>query len=139
MQTLYRLSQVVIALATLTMSAQATELTYRPINPSFGGNSPQGNFLIGKAQSQNKHKAPVVDRNAIDSFQDSLERRVLSQMAREIVDTSFGEGDFSEGGTFSTDMFSIEVDNSDPFVVIVTIINKDTGEETIIEMPVLGP
>ena len=69
----------------------ATELVYTPINPSFGGSPLNGNMLLSKAQSQNKHKAPIIEQNYADKFQDSLERTYLNRMVREITDMAFGE------------------------------------------------
>ena len=69
----------------------ATELVYKPINPSFGGNPLNANMLLSKAQAQNKHKAPIDEKSYAENFQDSLERTYLNRMVREITDIAFGD------------------------------------------------
>ena len=49
-------------ITTLSFSVSATEIIYTPINPSFGGNPLNANMLLSKAQAQNKHRAPVVEK-----------------------------------------------------------------------------
>ena len=39
--------------------AQATELVYTPVNPSFGGNPLNGTWLLNNAQAQNDHDDPL--------------------------------------------------------------------------------
>jgi curli production assembly/transport component CsgF len=43
---------IAVALLGAASSAGASELTYRPVNPSFGGNGLNGTFLIQGAQVQ---------------------------------------------------------------------------------------
>jgi hypothetical protein len=47
------LSGVSLCLILGFFTAWATELVYTPINPSFGGNPLNGQFLLGIAQAQN--------------------------------------------------------------------------------------
>ncbi|KAA0010676.1 curli production assembly/transport protein CsgF [Billgrantia pellis] len=59
MNILYRVTALCLgALLTLAGMAQAGELIYRPINPSFGGDPLLGNHLLNKAQAQDTHKDP---------------------------------------------------------------------------------
>ena len=59
-------------ITTLSFCASATEMVYTPINPSFGGNPLNANMLLSKAQAQNKHKAPSIEKGYAEQFQDSL-------------------------------------------------------------------
>jgi len=120
--------------------ASASEIVYTPINPTFGGNALNGSFLLGKANAQNEFAQDAA--NSADRFEQRLENAILSQLARRIVDAAFGTGsggDLGEGGTFITGDFSIDIDNSDPQNIIVTITNLLTGEVTIIEVPIYNP
>ena len=63
-----------IIITILSFSPQATEIIYTPINPSFGGNPLNANMLLSKAQAQNKHKAPVIEKGYAEQFQETLER-----------------------------------------------------------------
>ena len=57
-----------------SLPLMATELVYKPINPSFGGNPLNANMLLSKAQAQNKHRAPISEKTYGEKFQESLER-----------------------------------------------------------------
>ncbi|MGB6007142.1 curli assembly protein CsgF [Castellaniella sp.] len=41
--------------------AQASQLTYTPVNPSFGGNPLNGSFLLQSAQTQKRYPFPTED------------------------------------------------------------------------------
>lgn len=133
----------VLLTATLVLSsvsAFASELIYTPTNPTFGGNPLNGSFLLGKAQAQNEFAQDAA--NSADRFEQRLENAILSQLARRIVDAAFntGTGDqLGEGGTFIAGDFAIDIDNSDPQNIVVTITNLLTGEVTIIEVPIFNP
>ena len=73
-------------------TAYATELVYTPINPSFGGNPLNGNFLLQKAQLQNNHKAEVTDKTFVDKFREALERNIINTLTRRIADGEMVEG-----------------------------------------------
>ena len=52
-------SLIIIGLGlVLTVTAQAGELIYKPLNPSFGGDPFVGSYLLGKAQAQDTNKDP---------------------------------------------------------------------------------
>ncbi|MEL7213518.1 MAG: curli assembly protein CsgF [Pseudomonadota bacterium] len=50
-----RLTQIVLISSLFAGSAVAGDLIYRPINPAFGGNPNNFDYLIGTAQIQNQH------------------------------------------------------------------------------------
>lgn len=52
MKSLAILSICIAGAATLASSAFASQLTYTPTNPTFGGNPLNGTFLLGTAQGQ---------------------------------------------------------------------------------------
>lgn len=112
--------------------ANATELVYTPINPSFGGNPLNGNFLLQKAQSQNAHKPENRGLSFIEKFQDALERNIINSLTRRIADGELVEG------VYNTGEFLIEINNGTDGSVIVHITNLETGEVTVITIPVIG-
>jgi curli production assembly/transport component CsgF len=124
------------------LSINASELVYKPINPSFGGNPINGSYLLGKANAQNKHKAPVAKKSYAEKFQESLERAYISKMVREITDLAFGEEAdsslFGEDSIFSSGDYEILVLTSNPDAITVQITNTITGEITVIEIPRFG-
>ncbi|MEI8646071.1 curli assembly protein CsgF [Pseudoalteromonas sp. Hal040] len=124
------------------LSSWATELVYTPINPSFGGSPLNGSMLLNKAQSQNKHKAPVVEQTYGEKFQDSLERTYLNRMVREITDMAFGDeiddSIFNGDSTFMTGDYEIQIITSTSDTITVRITNTADGTVTVIEVPRFG-
>lgn len=115
-----------------TASVNATELVYTPINPSFGGNPLNGNFLLQKAQSQNSFTEERPTLSFVDKFQEALERNIINSLTRRIAD-----GDLVDG-VYNTGEFLVEISTGTDGSVIVNITNLDTGEVTIITIPVIG-
>ncbi len=131
-----------IIITILSFSASATEIIYTPINPSFGGNPLNANMLLSKAQAQNKHKAPVIEKGYAEQFQDSLERTYLNRMVREITDMAFGEdiedSIFNQDSFFMSGDYQIEVITSTTDSITVKITNILDDSVVIIEVPRFG-
>ncbi|MBB1353681.1 MULTISPECIES: curli assembly protein CsgF [unclassified Pseudoalteromonas] len=131
-----------IIITILSFSASATEIIYTPINPSFGGNPLNANMLLSKAQAQNKHKAPVIEKGYAEQFQDSLERTYLNRMVREITDMAFGEDIedslFDQDSIFMSGDYQIEVITSTTDSITVKITNILDDSVVIIEVPRFG-
>lgn len=113
-------------------AASATELVYTPINPSFGGNPLNGNFLLQKAQSQNAHSADRGGLSFVDKFQDALERNIINSLTRRIADGELVEG------VYNTGEFMVEVSGGADGSVVVHITNLSSGEVTVITIPAIG-
>lgn len=126
----------------LISTTQATEMVYKPINPSFGGNPLNGSFLLNKAQAQNKHRAPIKRKTYAEKFQDSLERAYINKIVREITDLAFGEAAngsvFDQNSTFMSGDYEIQIITTNPDSITVQITNTVSGEVTIIEVPRFG-
>jgi len=142
-------ASLIIAGAITTSFAQATELVYEPINPSFGGNPLNGSFLLSKANSQNAHTAPFNERSYDERLQESLERAYINRIVREITDIAFGEQEFDADGNpiesifnqdsiFVSGDFQVELITSNPDSIVVNITNLLTGEVTVVEIPRFG-
>ena len=132
-----------------TLSLNASELIYQPINPSFGGNPINGSFLLNKASAQNKHKAPLSVKTYAEKFQESLERAYINKIVREITDLAFGETEYDENGDpvesifnedsiFVSGDYEVHVVTSNPDSITVEITNLLSGEVTLIEIPRFG-
>lgn len=113
-------------------TVSATEIVYTPVNPSFGGNPLNGNFLLQKAQSQNGHKAETVGLSFVDKFQDALERNIINSLTRRIADGELVDG------VYNTGEFLVEVNSGTDGSVVVNITNLETGEITVITIPSIG-
>lgn len=126
-----KLRWLLISYVCVAANATATEIVYQPINPSFGGNPLNGNFLLQKAQSQNAHTAPDSDRSFVDRFREALERNIINSLTRRIAD-----GEIIEG-IYNTGEYTVEVVGQPDGSVIVYITHNETGEQTIITMPII--
>ncbi|GAP73937.1 MULTISPECIES: curli assembly protein CsgF [Pseudoalteromonas] len=125
-----------------SLPLMATELVYKPINPSFGGNPLNANMLLSKAQAQNKHRAPISEKTYGEKFQESLERTYLNRMVREITDIAFGDdvedSIFNQDSIFMSGDYQIQIITSTPDSITVQITNTLDGTVTVIEVPRFG-
>ena len=119
----------------LVSPASAQDLTYQPIDPSFGGNPFNSAHLLGIANAQNDYKDPNARSSSsqADIFARQLQSRLLSALSSQIVDAIFGDNP-QERGTISFGGQTID------FVrglteVTLTITDDDTGEVTTIVVP----
>lgn len=126
-----------IASLGLLGSAQATELVYTPVNPSFGGNPLNGTWLLNNAQAQNDHDDPDASSgtassrlSALQRFTSTLESRLLSQLL-----TNIEEGNT---GSLTTDSFIINmIDDGGQLSIVIT--DRATGEVSEIVVDGLLP
>jgi len=95
--------------------------------------------LLQSAQQQN----PFQDDQRFGSFRDDplqnfqqrLERQVLDQLSREIIQQRFGDQvDLTQEGRFTLQNFTVDV-NPDARGISIRIFNRNTGEESTIEIP----
>lgn len=121
-----------LMLMAVSTAAQAGDLIYQPLNPSFGGDPFVGSYLLGKAQAQNTHKDPSIGQrgqsiSSTERLLQSLESRLISQLISDV-----SSGDVSEG-SFDSDEFGVVVsDNGGQLVV--RVVDKLTGDVTEISV-----
>ena len=118
-------------------SASAQDLTYTPINPSFGGNPFNSSHLLGIANAQNDFKDPkslANDSNSeADIFARQLQSRLLSALSGQIVDAIFGDNPQQHGViTFGGQTVEFTRGLED---VTLLITNDETGEVTTVVIP----
>lgn len=119
-------------------NAQATELVWSPVNPSFVGGDPlNGSFMLNNAISQDNNKDPSssTSSNRLDSFTENLNSSILSLLSARIVNKAFGSDELPSG-TFTVGDFKVTVtDNiTNLNVVVQDIPNKNT---TTINIPIV--
>ncbi|GHB58357.1 curli production assembly/transport component CsgF [Persicitalea jodogahamensis] len=123
--------------ATATMAQQ---LTYRPQNPNFGGNTFNYQWLQSSALAQDKLKDPnAVDfntrstatttRNSLDDFSQTLSRQILNRISSQLLANQFGEDALQEG-TFQFGDLRVDVTNGSNGVNI-RIVDGQGGETTV--------
>ena len=69
---------VPILFLTIAVPASAQDLSYEPIDPSFGGNPFNSAHLLGVANAQNDYDDP--DRATTNSQADSFARQLQSRL-----------------------------------------------------------
>lgn len=118
--------------------ASSQQLIYRPVNPAFGGETFNYQWMLSSAQAQNKLEERSTDRlldNAFDDFESSLNRQILSQLSRQLVDDVFGESsDSLQEGTFEFGNLLVEI-TYEAEGINVSILNSSDGTQTDILIP----
>ena len=118
---------------------QAQQLVYKPVNPAFGGDTFNYQWLMSSASAQNQFDEgdsrlrSFKDINSLDSFTDSLNRQILSELSRKLFGDQFGDGDLKPG-TYIFGSIYLEVIQTGQGLLI-SILNTDTGEQSQIVIP----
>ena len=132
-----KLNLVILLVFSMIGFCQAQDLVYRPINPAFGGDTFNYNWLLSSAQAQNLLEDPsfsdLGETNTLDEFSESLNRQLLNQLSRELVTNQFGESGLEEG-SFTLGNFQVDVTNSLEGLVI-SIFDIVAGEQTQVIIP----
>lgn len=113
------------------------DLVYRPVNPAFGGNPYNYQWMLSSAQAQNQFEATRdygYRYDPMSNFQESLQRQILSELTRKLVTNKFGDVDLTQESNFSFGEFSIDVVPGAAGIE-VRIYNSSTGEQTSITIP----
>lgn len=123
-------------------SAAATQITYYPVNPTFGGNPLNGSVLLNNAEAQNKYddnpdmssgnSGGFTAPTALQDFNETLQRSILARLSAaattSLIDSS---GKLIPGSTITTADFVISISNPDNSgVLTVTTTDKATGAVT---------
>lgn len=121
-----------------TTYAFSQQFSYKPLNPAFGGDTFNYNWLLSSATAQNGFTAPRADRedqSDLDQFGDRLNAQVLSQISRALLAQQVeAVGDFDQEGTFTFGSLNVEVFESDEGLVI-NILDTSNGEQTQVIVP----
>ncbi len=124
--------------ALLPQMLQGQDLIYRPINPAFGGDTFNYNWLLNSAQAQDLTEDTREDdnglgRNSLQDFTESLNRQLLSQLSRQLISTQFGEAGLEEGN-YTIGNFQIDVASTLEGLSI-TVFDSSVGDQTQIIIP----
>ena len=117
----------------------AQQLVYKPINPAFGGDTFNYQWLLSSANAQNqfddgdKFGNLLNDFNSMDSFTQSLNRQLLSQLTGKLIDDKFGDSGIAPGKYMFGSLF-LDVSEASQGLVI-NILDTQTGEQSQIIIP----
>lgn len=119
----------------LNQEALAQSFVYEPINPAFGGDTFNYQWMLNSATAQNtiEREDDRFDRDPLEEFQETLNRQLLSQLSREIIISQFGDDGFKEG-TYLLGNYQIDITSTGEGINIV-LIDQATGNQTTILVP----
>ena len=133
-----RVLTITAVLAFLSLTAFSQQLVYEPLNPAFGGDTFNYQWLLSSAQAQNtleesQSRGLGFGSDPLADFESNLNRQILNQLSREVLNEIFGEGDLQDGHfEFGTLQINIE---SLPEGVNIDIVNSQDGSQTNILVP----
>jgi curli production assembly/transport component CsgF len=130
-------SAAVLGCAALCGPLLATEIVYRPVNPSFGGDPLNGPNLLNSANAQNNNKDPEAQslqaglgrQTPVQQFNETLQRAILSRIAAAVSGSLFDSSGQLIPGTVETADFRITIVDLGGGVLQITTVDKVTGQE----------
>jgi len=128
----------ILFLVFTNVSLRAQQLVYKPINPAFGGDTFNYQWLLSSATAQNQFDNASTSSlssssSSLGSFTDSLNRQLLSQLSTKLFGDQFGDGDIKPGTYIFGSMY-LEVTQTGTGLLI-KILNTGTGEQSEIIIP----
>ncbi len=124
--------------AVLMNSVSAQDFVYSPVNPFFGGDVFNYQQLLSSANAQNTIEEESgsfdrFERDPLSDFEESLNRQILNNLSRSLVESQFGEGGLQEG-TYLLGNYRIDVTEGDDGIR-VEILDESTGNQTTVLIP----
>jgi curli production assembly/transport component CsgF len=121
----------------MSISSNAQDLVYKPINPAFGGDTFNYQWLLSSAEAQNKFKEKdeslYKQKTQLELFKENLNNQLLSQVSNSLFQKQFGTSGLTQGsyvfGSMSVDIYPSNLG------LVVDILDTDTGEKTQIIIP----
>lgn len=134
----WSLAVAVLLCLSFPMQGSAQELTYEPTNPAFGGSPVNYRWMLNSANQQNPYggegQFSRFQDDPLANFEQQLQRQVLDQLSRQIIEDRFEGVDLTEEGRFDFQNFTVEV-NPGPRGINIRVFNKGTGESSTIDIP----
>lgn len=111
------------------------QLVYTPVNPAFGGNTFNYQWLLSSAESQNTFTDPNgtdEGQTELERFQENLNNQLLNSLSRNVFSSQLG--DELKEGSFNVGDLALEIFETGEGLVI-NILDTTTGEQTQIIVP----
>ncbi|WP_372752080.1 curli assembly protein CsgF [Labilibaculum sp.] len=122
----------------LPIESQAQDFVYKPINSSFGGEQYNYNWLLSSATNQNRLEDPssddALDSDALDDFQDNLNRQILNQLSSQLVNSIFGDDSSIGAGSYNLGSYQVDI-SEDASGITVNVQDITTGDYTNVVIP----
>lgn len=117
------------------------DLVFQPSVPGFAGGAALQQVNLQLAQAQRpEDTSNAFRRNPLETFQQDLQRQILSQLSRQIVQSQLGGRLGEEGlnldrpGTFDLGDFVVDV-LPGPDALEIRVANVITGNSTVVTVP----
>ncbi len=120
-------------------SGKAQQLVYKPINPAFGGDTFNYQWLLSSANAQNQfdekedYRSLLDDMDSLNSFSQSLNRQVLSELSRKLFEDQFGEGSIKPGNYLFGSLY-LQI-TSTAQGLLINILDTSTGDQSEVVIP----
>lgn len=136
---MYKLLPLFAAFALAFAPQARAQLVYTPKNPAFGGSAINYQWMLSSANAQKSFDQGDrfdFSRDPLENFQRSLQRQLLNQLSRQIIERQFGDNalDLTREGRYDLGQFVVEIV---PGLngLNIQIFNAVTGEEATITIP----
>lgn len=119
--------------------AKSQQLVYKPISPAFGGDTFNYQWLLSSANAQNQFDEKsntnnlLSGLNSLDSFAQSLNRQILSQLSSKLFQEQFGDGALKPGNYIFGSLY-LQV-TSTAQGLLINILDTNTGDQSEIVIP----
>ncbi|MDR6920894.1 MULTISPECIES: curli production assembly/transport component CsgF [Chryseobacterium] len=118
---------------------KSQQLVYKPINPAFGGDTFNYQWLLSSANAQNQfdekddYRSLLDDMDSLNSFSQSLNRQVLSELSRKLFEDQFGEGSIKPGNYLFGSLY-LQI-TSTAQGLLINILDTSTGDQSEVVIP----
>lgn len=112
--------------------ANATDLVYAPLNPTFGGSPLNASGLLSAAQAQNPFKAPT--NTPLQNFNNSLQQAILNRLTTQSLSSIFGANSKLVPGSYNTSAYTITITDSGNGSLTIATTDKKTGAVVSFEL-----
>ena len=114
----------------------AQEFVYKPVNPSFGGETFNYQWLLSSAEAQNFYEEVEVDDEPteLEQFTENLNRQLLNRINQTLLNSQVNIEDGLEPGVYNFGSLNVQVYESTGGLV-VDVLDINTGEQTQVIIP----
>ena len=123
-------------LCSASWSILAQEFVYKPINPAFGGETFNYQWLLSSAEAQNFYEEAEEndDRTELEEFTENLNRQLLNRINQALLNSQVSVTDGLEPGVYNFGSLNVQVYESTGGLV-VDVLDINTGEQTQVIIP----
>jgi curli production assembly/transport component CsgF len=128
---------ILIVLLFISPFINAQAFVYKPVNPAFGGDTFNYQWLLSSAEAQNKQKDNMAitteKQTDLEKFKANLNAQLLSQISSSLYKQQFGTDGIKEG-SYTFGSYSVDVYPSSEGLTL-NILDTNTGEQTQVIIP----